>query len=107
MASRRSGRTCGPIWRGCKKILTNCAKNLNKGGKVVRGNRSVEQWQEDWTFQRSSAAVTKPEGGTLSSKCPNCGAPLDVDLQGVCNYCHAPVMSGQYDWVLARIGQVA
>jgi predicted lipid-binding transport protein (Tim44 family) len=90
------------------RVLAACADYDvdDTNGKVVRGNRSVGQWQEDWTFQRSSQATTKPGGGTLSSKCPNCGAPLDLDLAGVCKYCHAPVMSGQYDWVLARIGQV-
>ncbi|HLY83412.1 MAG TPA: TIM44-like domain-containing protein, partial [Acidimicrobiales bacterium] len=90
------------------RLLAACADYDvdDQSGKVVRGNRRVDQWQEDWTFQRSSKAVTKPGGGTLSSKCPNCGAPLNVDLQGVCPYCHQPVMSGQYDWVLARIGQV-
>jgi predicted lipid-binding transport protein (Tim44 family) len=76
------------------------------GGKIVRGNKHVGQWQEDWTFQRSSDATTKNTGGTLSSKCPNCGAPLDLDLQGVCKYCHAPIMGGKYDWVLARIAQI-
>lgn len=75
-------------------------------GKVVRGDRSVEQWSEDWVFQRSSSATTNPKGGTLSQKCPNCGAPLDLDLAGVCSYCRAPVMSGKYDWVLTRIDQV-
>jgi predicted lipid-binding transport protein (Tim44 family) len=91
------------------RVLAACADYDvdDQSSKVVRGNRRVGQWQEDWTFQRSSKAVTKPGGGTLASKCPNCGAPLDLDLQGVCKYCHAPVMSGQYDWVLARIGQVA
>jgi predicted lipid-binding transport protein (Tim44 family) len=90
------------------RVLAACADyDVNdESGKVVRGNRRVGNWQEDWTFQRSSKAVTKPGGGTLSAKCPNCGAPLDVDLQGVCKYCHAPIMSGDYDWVLARIGQV-
>jgi predicted lipid-binding transport protein (Tim44 family) len=78
----------------------------DNNGKVVRGNKHVEQWQEDWSFQRSSDATTKDTGGTLSSKCPNCGAPLDLDLQGVCKYCHAPIMGGKYDWVLARIAQV-
>jgi predicted lipid-binding transport protein (Tim44 family) len=78
----------------------------DNSGKVVRGNKHVGQWQEDWSFQRSSDATTKDSGGTLSSKCPNCGAPLDVDLQGVCKYCHAPIMGGKYDWVLARIAQV-
>lgn len=77
-----------------------------KSGKVVRGNRSVEQWTEDWVFQRASSATTRPSGGTLSQKCPNCGAPLDLDLAGVCSYCRAPVMSGKYDWVLTRIDQV-
>jgi hypothetical protein len=75
-------------------------------GKVVRGHRGVEMWTEDWTFQRSSEAVTKVEGGTFADRCPNCGAPLDVDLQGVCSYCKAPVMSGKYDWVLSRIEQL-
>ena len=75
--------------------------------KIVRGNRQVGQWQEDWTFQRSSDATTKVGGGTLSEKCPNCGAPLTVDLQGVCHYCKASIMGGKYDWVLARIAQIA
>lgn len=79
----------------------------DNSGKVVRGNKRVEQWAEDWTFQRSSSATTKPAGGTLSAKCPNCGAPLDLDLSGECKYCKAPVSSGKYDWVLARIAQLA
>lgn len=78
----------------------------DNSGRIVRGNKRVEPWSEDWTFQRSSSATTKPAGGTLSAKCPNCGAPLDLDLAGECKYCKAPVSSGQYDWVLARIAQV-
>ena len=75
-------------------------------GRVVRGDRTVRDWYEDWLFQRSSSATTRPDGGTMGERCPNCGAPLDVDLSGVCSYCKAPVMSGDYDWVLARIDQV-
>ncbi len=78
----------------------------DQSGRIVRGDRKVRQWAEDWTFQRSSSAVTRPAGGTLSAKCPNCGAPLDLDLAGVCKYCKAPVSSGSYDWVLARIAQL-
>jgi predicted lipid-binding transport protein (Tim44 family) len=80
--------------------------DVNQGGKIVRGDRQVRQWVEDWVFQRSSSATTRSGGGTLDQKCPNCGAPLDLDLGGVCQYCHAPVMSGKYDWVLSRIEQV-
>ena len=75
-------------------------------GRVTRGDKTVKPWQEDWTFQRSSSAQTKVGGTTIGSKCPNCGAPLDVDLAGACRYCKAMIMSGDYDWVLARISQV-
>ena len=75
-------------------------------GRVLRGDKEVRQWQEDWTFQRSSSAQTQIGGTQLGDKCPNCGAPLDVDLAGTCRYCKAPIMSGAYDWVLSRISQV-
>ncbi len=74
--------------------------------RVLRGNKRVGQWTEDWTFQRAASATTPAEGGTMAAKCPNCGAPLDLDLSGECKYCKAPVSSGAYDWVLARIAQV-
>jgi hypothetical protein len=73
--------------------------------KVTRGSKQIEEWAEDWVFQRSSKAVTKPNA-TMKSKCPNCGAPLDLDLAGICKYCKAPVMSGEFDWVLTRIEQL-
>jgi predicted amidophosphoribosyltransferase len=72
----------------------------------VRGSRDVSEWTEDWVYQRSSDATTKTGAGTMNQRCPNCGAPLDLDLAGVCSYCKAPVMSGRYDWVLTRIDQV-
>ena len=74
-------------------------------GRFVKGSRDVQPWTEDWIFQRSSGAVTKPEG-LLTHKCPNCGAPINVNAQGMCEYCKQQVMSGKYDWVLTRIDQV-
>lgn len=74
--------------------------------KIIKGDRTESDWAEDWVFQRSSRATTKPNGGTMAKKCPNCGAPLDLDLAGICKYCKAPVMSGEFDWVLTRIEQL-
>jgi predicted lipid-binding transport protein (Tim44 family) len=78
----------------------------NEKHKIIKGDKSVQDWAEDWVFQRKSNAVTKPNGGTMAKKCPNCGAPLNLDLAGVCAYCRAPVMSGEFDWVLTRIEQL-
>ncbi len=90
------------------RVLAACADYDvdDKSGKVVRGDHHVGPWREDWTFQRSSDATTKSGAGTMNSKCPNCGAPLDLDVQGICKYCHEPIMGGKYDWVLNRISQV-
>ncbi len=90
------------------RVVAACADyDVDDGnGRVVRGNKQVSQWAEDWTFQRSGSATTPVGGGTLTAKCPNCGAPLDLDLAGTCKYCKAPVSSGAYDWVLARIAQL-
>ena len=75
-------------------------------GRVVRGNKQIKQWAEDWTFQRSGSATTPIARGTLTAKCPSCGALLDLDLAGACKYCKAPVNSGAHDWVLALIAQL-
>lgn len=77
-----------------------------QSGKVVSGHRDIRPWSEDWVFQRSAKASTTPGAGTMSRKCPNCQAPLNVNAEGACEYCHTAVMSGAYDWVLARIDQV-
>ena len=73
--------------------------------EIVRGDRVMRLWTEDWTFTRSSTATTKVGSGTRQV-CPNCGAPLDLDAAGTCAYCNQLVMAGAYDWVLSRIEQV-
>ena len=75
------------------------------GGQMLRGDRVMRLWTEDWTFTRSSTATTKVGSGTRQT-CPNCGAPLDLDAAGTCAYCNQLVMAGAYDWVLSRIEQV-
>ena len=75
-------------------------------GKMVRGHTDLENWCEDWVYQRSARARTNPDGGLLQRKCPNCGAPLDVAETGTCKYCQAPIMGGDQDWVLVRIDQL-
>jgi predicted lipid-binding transport protein (Tim44 family) len=89
------------------RILAQSADyDVNDKGKVIRGSRDQSQWAEDWTFQRAEGVATPEAGGTFADKCPNCGAPLQLDFNGVCSYCKALVSTGTYDWVLARIAKV-
>jgi hypothetical protein len=58
---------------------------------------------ERWTFARSAAARTPVAGGVTASRCPACGAELQLSLDGTCAHCRASVTNGTVDWVVADI----
>jgi len=72
-------------------------------GAVVGGSASRERaYSEYWTLIRGTGRT----GPTRSDPvCPNCGAPLQINMAGACGYCGAKVNSGAFDWVLSRIEQ--
>ncbi len=72
-------------------------------GHVVCGSRTRERrYTEYWTLIRSS----KKKGPTQTERvCPSCGAPLEINMVGVCKYCKVKVTAGDFDWVLTRIEQ--
>jgi Tim44-like domain len=71
--------------------------------ELVAGNRQARRaYSEYWTLLRGAARRGKPRA---DMSCPNCGAPLVVDMVGQCSHCHAKVTAGEFDWVLSRIEQ--
>jgi hypothetical protein len=73
-------------------------------GKIVSGsNKKLRRWSEYWTFIRNRNAP--PARSRADLNCPNCGAPLKVNVTGICEYCHGKVTSGEFDWVLSKIEQ--
>jgi predicted lipid-binding transport protein (Tim44 family) len=78
---------------------------VDKDNKILFGDRTVQPFSEDWTFQRSVGVATTKKPGTLESTCPGCGAPVALTQIGECRYCKAAVTSGKFDWVVSRIEQ--
>jgi hypothetical protein len=76
---------------------------VNDEGKVIVGSKSRERrYSEYWTLIRGAGR----QGPTKTEPvCPNCGAPLAINMVGTCTYCQAKVTSGEFDWVLSRIEQ--
>lgn len=82
---------------------TSLDYTIDDNGKLVSGSKSFQrQYTEYWTLIRGTnrKGPTKTELG-----CSNCGAPLDVNMVGVCKYCNVKVTTGDFDWVLSRIEQ--
>lgn len=73
-------------------------------GKIRSGsNKKLRRWSEYWTFIRNRNAKSAHARADLN--CPNCGAPLKVNVTGICEYCRGKVTSGEFDWVLSKIEQ--
>jgi len=78
----------------------------DKLDELIGGNKTQSPtFTEYWTFIRRSNMKTKVDNGIFDRKCPNCGAPIEVDVAGICKYCDANVINGDYDWVLSEIIQ--
>lgn len=57
-------------------------------------------------FIRKRGVKTKKEFHRLASNCPNCGAVIDVDDDGICKYCDTSLVSGETEWVLSEIRNI-
>jgi hypothetical protein len=86
------------------RVFAQCIDyTVDAGGRVVGGNKhAVRRYSEYWTFIRGSGRTGEPRA---TPECPNCGAPLDIEMSGQCTHCKAHVASGEFDWVLSRIEQ--
>jgi hypothetical protein len=82
------------------KCAGSCYEVHAPTGLVLRGSQEMRTWLEDLTFGRSADAVSPQAGGLPARRCPSCGAPLDLDRDGACSYCHGIVTAGRHDWVL-------
>ncbi len=87
-------------------IVYSSDYDVDDAGKVIKGNTTSDYWSEDWVFTRDGDVKTTSKPGIADAACPNCGAPMSVDSLGNCDYCHAAIMGGAYDWVLYRIDQL-
>jgi predicted lipid-binding transport protein (Tim44 family) len=88
------------------RITAACADiEIDKDGKIAFGDRTVRPFTEEWTFQRTTGAITSGKPGTLENTCPSCGAPVSLTQIGECRYCKAAITTGRFDWVVSRIEQ--
>ncbi|HWX41601.1 MAG TPA: Tim44-like domain-containing protein [Blastocatellia bacterium] len=76
---------------------------VDAAGKVVCGSPTKPRdFTEYWTFIKTRGGKPVEQ---RDDHCPNCGAPLSVNMAGTCDFCGGKITSGDFDWVLSRIEQ--
>ena len=84
-------------------FATGLDYTLAADGRLLKGSRKKERpYSEYWTLIRGNGARGRPRTEPV---CPCCGAPLRIGMAGNCEYCHARIVTGEFDWVLSRIEQ--
>src|SRR5262249_6182825 len=56
---------------------------------------------------RPAGKKSRPPARARVIDCPNCGAPLDKVIGGVCGYCNQNVETGEHDWTVRAIEVLA
>jgi hypothetical protein len=75
--------------------------------KVVRGDPQ-RRYDVNYRarFMRTLGVTTGQNSNASTTKCPNCGAPVDVNAAGECAYCGTVITNGDHDWVLCNLDDV-
>lgn len=69
-------------------------------GNLVDGNDS-SRIQVDYLLTFTKRIDASSQG--ITKKCPACGAPMNVNKTGICEYCGSTYNQEDYDWVLTEI----
>ena len=79
------------------------SKTLDDSNRVLADEGEDTRHGERWTFVRAANAKTSQVGNVTASRCPACGAELQLSLDGTCTHCRASVTNGSIDWVVAEV----
>ncbi len=76
-------------------------------GKVVKGDpKTTYEVKYLAKFMRTLGVTTGQNSNASTTKCPNCGAPVDVNAAGECAYCGTVITNGDHDWVLSNLDDI-
>ena len=76
----------------------------DKTGALISGNQKAEKFMTyEYELTRTSGLKTGQTQGLHTINCPNCGAPLEINMTAKCPYCDSVVTDEQHDFVISRI----
>lgn len=72
-------------------------------GSYISGNNTSRK-EVSYTITLSKKIIHKDQD--IVRKCPGCGAPIDVNASGKCEYCGTIYNQEDYDWVITGLAKL-
>jgi len=69
-------------------------------GNLVSGNNNSRIEKENYLMFEKRLNAKKLE---ISRECPNCGANMNINQSGKCEYCGSIFNTEDYDWIITKI----
>jgi hypothetical protein len=69
-------------------------------GSLVRGNKHDQKLM---TYEWQLVKNAPDRSADIPKICPHCGAKLDINRSGVCEFCGSEVTSDSFDWAVRNI----
>ncbi len=69
---------------------------IDSNNKVVRGNKNRTL---AYTYILTFTKYTKPKNIT---NCPNCGAKININSSGKCEYCNSNIINEEEKWIMTK-----
>ncbi|HMD01493.1 MAG TPA: TIM44-like domain-containing protein, partial [Candidatus Baltobacteraceae bacterium] len=82
-------------------------KIFGPDGRIISDAGDDQRFGERWHFGRAAGAKTLASGGVIAQKCPDCGAPLELNETGACKHCGAAAGTGRADWTVTAFEKSA
>ncbi len=80
----------------------------DQSGKLLSGDRGREKFMTyEWELTRPGGQTTAAGDGVRTVNCPNCGAPLSLNVSARCPYCGSLVELHEHDWAICAIRGLA
>ena len=89
----------------CLVIIKDYFKNDVDDSIIIGNNRDSIVNTYLMTFIRKKERC-KSLFDLENNECPNCGANLNLNEKGVCDYCHTSLVLGDYYWVLVDVKNI-
>ena len=91
------------VWMRVK--MKDYVVKISDPSKIVSGTPNrMYHLDFRWQFSRSAGSTTNAATDAVKTgECPSCGANININQSGKCEFCGSVISTTEYDWVLSKI----